>query len=103
MCKKNSENVSSFNGNEQRIDNFCFNEMKNLSDCNEFYNILELVFVLSHGQADIERGFSLNKDLLKQNMEAITIKSRHKIKDYLLCNEIKLNTYTIPSKMLESA
>ena len=36
-------------------------------------------------------------------METITIKSRHKIKDYLLCNEIKLNTYTIPSKMLESA
>ena len=75
--------------------------MKNLSDCSEF-SILELVFVLSHGQANIERSFSLNKDSLKQNMEAITIKSRRKIKDYLLCNEIKLNTYAIPSKMLES-
>ena len=32
--------------------------MKNLSDCSEFFNILELVFVLSHGQVDIERGFS---------------------------------------------
>ena len=35
-------------------------------------------------------------------MEALTITSRRKIKDYLLCNEIKLNTYIIPSKMLES-
>ena len=50
--------------------------MKNLSDCSEFFNILELVFVLSHGQVDIERGFSLNKNLLKQNMEALTIISR---------------------------
>ena len=76
--------------------------MKNLSGYSEFCNILELVFVLSHGQADIEIGFSLNKNLLKQNMEALTITSRRKIKDYLLCNEIKLNTYTITSKMLES-
>ena len=76
--------------------------MKDLSDYSEFYNILELVFVLSHGHADIDRGFSLNKNLLKQNMEAITITSRCKIKDNLLCNETNLNTYTIPSKMLES-
>ena len=63
---------------------------------------MELVFFLSHEQADIERGFSLNKNLLKQNMEALTITSYRKIKDYLLCNKIKLNTYTIPSKMLKS-
>ena len=75
--------------------------MKNLSDYSEFCNILELVFVLSHGQVDIERGFSLNKNLLKQNMEALTITSQRKIKDYLLCNKIKLNTYTIPSKIPE--
>ena len=73
MCKENPENVSSFNWNEQRIDEFYFNEMKNLSDYSEFCNILELVFVLSHGQADIEWDFSLNKNLLKQNMEALTI------------------------------
>ena len=35
-------------------------------------------------------------------MEALTITSRRKIKDSLLCNEIKLNPYIIPSKMLES-
>ena len=44
----------------------------------------------------------MNKNLLKQNIEALTITSRRKIKDCLLCNEIKLNTYIIPSKMLES-
>ena len=35
-------------------------------------------------------------------MEALTITSQRKIKDYLLCNEIKLNTYTISSKLLKS-
>ena len=50
--------------------------MENLSDFSEFCNILELVFDLSHGQADVEKGFSLNKNLLKQYMEALTITSR---------------------------
>ena len=76
--------------------------MKNLSDYSEFCNILELVFVLSHGQADIERSFTLNKNLLKQIMEALTITPRRKIKDYLLRNEINLNTYNVPSKLLVS-
>ena len=35
-------------------------------------------------------------------METLTVTSRHKIKDYLLCNKIKVNTYTVPSKMLDS-
>ena len=56
---------------------------------------------LSHGQADIERGFSLNMNLLKENIGALTITSRCKIKDYLLCNKIKLNTYTIPSESVQ--
>ena len=99
--KGNPENVSAFNWNEQRIDDFYFNEMKNLCGYSDFCKILELVFVWSHGQADKEKGFSLNKNLLKQNMEPLTITSRWKIKDYILCKKIKLNTYTILSKMLE--
>ena len=35
-------------------------------------------------------------------METLTVTYWRKIKDYLLCNESKLNTYTIPSKILES-
>ena len=66
--KGNPENVSSFNRIEQRIDDFYFNEMKNLSDYGDFCKNLELVFILSHGQADLEKGFSLNKNLLKQSM-----------------------------------
>ena len=42
--------------------------MKNLSDYGDFCKNLELVFVLSHGQADLEKGFSLNKNLLNQSM-----------------------------------
>ena len=67
--------------------------MKNLSDFSELCNILELSFVLSHRQADKGRGSSLNKNLLKQNVEALTITSPCKMKDYLLCNEIKLNIH----------
>ena len=45
--------MSSFNWNVQKIDDFYFNKMKNLSDYSEFCDIVELAFVLSHMQADM--------------------------------------------------
>ena len=51
---------------------------------------------ISHGQADFERGFSLNKNLLNQNMEALTITSRRKVKDHLISNKIVLHEFKYP-------
>ena len=33
---------------------------------------MKMILCLKHGQADIERGFSINKNLLKDNMEEVT-------------------------------
>jgi len=40
-------------------------------------------FLLSHGQAVVERGFLVNKDVSQQNMQSTTLISRRFIKDNL--------------------
>ena len=49
--------------------------------------ILTVVFqstcVVSHGQASVERGFSLNQSLLLDNMNELSIVSHRAVKDYM--------------------
>ena len=37
------------------------------------WELMKIVFVLSHGQASVERGFSVNKEVLTGNMKGRTI------------------------------
>ena len=45
--------------------------------------------LLSHGQADIERGFSQNKTVLQQNTKEDSISSETVIKDHKLANKLQ--------------
>ncbi|KAK9543284.1 hypothetical protein VZT92_001075 [Zoarces viviparus] len=39
----------------------------------ELWNIMKCLFTLSHGQAAVERGYSVNKDMLVENLQEKTI------------------------------
>jgi len=43
----------------------------------------QALFVLHNGKTEVERGFSINKNLLKNNMKEETITTRRRIKDYM--------------------
>ena len=45
--------------------------------------MFKLVFVLSHGQSSIERGFSINKQLLVENLKEKSLIALHTIEDHL--------------------
>ena len=51
-----------------RSDNFYFKELK-VAKYPEFCSVIKIVLTLSHGQADVERGFSLNNTVLQSNMK----------------------------------
>ena len=65
-----------------------------------------MIFTISHGQADVERGFSLNENHLNQNMEALRITSCRKVKDHLISSKIVLldfKEFKVPSTLLQYA
>lgn len=98
-----ADKIASFNPNTQRLDEFYFHQLNNVSKHNELCTVLKLIFTLSHGQADVERGFSLNKNLINQNMESLTIISRRRVKDHLLSNKLLPHTFEVPTKLMQYA
>ena len=49
------------------------------------WELMKIVFVLSHGQASVERGFSVNKEVLTGNMKGRTIIAC--IFEFFFCNQ----------------
>ena len=46
--------------------------------------VCELALLLSHGQASVERGFSVNKELVVENQSEQTLSARRIIKDHII-------------------
>ena len=47
------------------------------------FSVMKKLFVLPHGQARVEGGFSVNLDVVKQNQKNETIIALRYIKDYI--------------------
>ena len=44
---------------------------------------MKMILCINHGQADMERGFSGNKNRLKDNMKEASVISKHFIYDHM--------------------
>ena len=62
--------------------------------------VVKIILTLSHGQASVERGFSINKSLVKVNMKEETIVAKKIIRDYMLANLLKPYTREVNSFLL---
>ena len=61
-----------------------------------------MFLVLFHGQECVERGFNLNKDMLKPNLEGILLISQRMISDDLVLNDLSPQSITITKKLRDS-
>ena len=94
-----NDEFRSFDRQKQRLDSFYFSilkaqKYKNLSV------VLRIIFTLSHGQASVERGFSVNKSILGVNMKEQSIVARKIIRDHMLANNLVPHTIEITNKMI---
>ena len=65
----------SFNMNTDRLDEFYWNYMKD-AEHSKVWEVFRIIFMLSHDQAAIERGFSVNSKLLVENLQEKTLVAR---------------------------
>ena len=75
-CKQNEDKFANFNWKEQRLDEFLGSFTKIQVIVPSGISV-RLFFVLSHGQITIERGFSINKDLLVENLDQESLIGQH--------------------------
>jgi len=61
---------------EVHLDKFYSDLLANNVNRQHLWTVVKLVLVLSHGNASVERGFSVNKELLIENMLEETVVSQ---------------------------
>lgn len=64
--------------------------------------VFKFVFTLSHGQASVERGFSVNKELLVENLQCQSLVSQRMVYDHVISTEKSITELPIDKELVKS-
>ena len=93
------EKVSNYDKQKDRLDTFFFS----MSAIKKYVNlafVIKIILTLSHGQAAVERSFSINKSVVDVNMKEESIVARKTIKNHMLSNDVQPDMIEISNKMI---
>ena len=72
---------------------------KYFSGSKEIWHVSKLIFVLSHGQSFIERGFSVNKQLMDTNKKEKSLVSQRIFHDKITSDNISISSFVITPEL----
>lgn len=85
-----------------RLDCLMYKHMGNKPEWKKLWNLVKKVLLLSHGQASVERGFSVNREIEVENMKERTLVAQRIISDHV-SNVGGLTNVSITKELLLSA
>ena len=92
IVKANKSDFVKFNKSSDRVDLF-FGKYINTSEYEQMWCVFKLLLCLSHGQASVERGFSVNSNLLVENMHEDSLIAQRIVQDHV--KSLKLEAYEV--------
>ena len=87
--------------NKKRLDEFYMEYLKDSAQHTSFCYIVKIDLAMFLGQADEECGFSVNKNLIVENMSDESLTAQRFVKDHLKCKEYKLHNMSMPKELLQ--
>ena len=99
--KLNIDKFKSFDRYKTKLDVFHFQTI-GLDKYKELKYVMKVVLTLSHGQASVERYFSMNKSLLKVNITEESIVSKKIVRDHMIANKLEPHTVTFSNQLIRS-
>ena len=84
------------------VDVFLSNFLCKIPKYKVFWKLCTIIFVLSRGKSAVERGFSIKKELLVENLQEKSLVSQRMVHDHNSTNRININEYELPSDLLKS-
>ena len=97
-----TEKFASFDKLYDAGDVFLSNFLHKIPKYKVIWKVCSIIFVLSHGQSAVERGFSINKELLVENLQEKSLVSQRMVYDHINSNKINIHEYELPSDLLKS-
>jgi len=80
---KHTSQFATFDPSKSRVDVLLFDYMASDTSYNKLWIIVKQLLLLSHGQATVERGFSVNRHIEVENITDETVSSRRMICDHM--------------------
>ncbi len=93
---------AAYNFNKERLDKFFFELLEGQEEYEKLWTTVKVLLTLSHGQASVERGFSVNKEALAPNLQEQSLKAIRLIHSHLTTEEIKVANFDITDELLSS-
>ena len=79
LCE--DERLSNFQKDKDRLDEFFYNLLSTDNEKQELWKVLKISLILSHGNADVESGFSVNGDMLVENLHERSLVAQRRVYD----------------------
>ena len=102
MQKSITQQCSYFKSGEDRLDSFLSEMLQAQEEYKELWLTMQLLLTLSHGQATVERGCSVNKEVLTPNLQELSLQAIRLIHSSVLAQNIKVTDFIITEALLSS-
>ena len=87
MKQDHAVDFRDFTPDSRRLDTFLGNYMQDHIQFAKLWDIFKMLLIISHGQASVERGYSVNKDMLIENLHEKTVVALHTVHESILTLE----------------
>lgn len=102
IAKEHGEEFLAFDSANDRLDSFYWRYITGMKSVDKLAEVLKMILTLSHGQAAVERGFSVNKSLLVENLSTLSLISQRIVHDHLASNNLSSENFEICGKLRKS-
>ena len=79
-----NENFEGFDCDRDRLDVFLYNIVSKQKEYTTVWSVIKKLLILSHGQASVERGFSYNKAIERENLPENSFTALRIVKDSII-------------------
>ena len=93
---------TSFDWNKKRLDVFYHKAIGSKEEFKEIWSVFQIVFILSHGNAHVESGFSVKAKMLVENVKEESLIAQCRVYDSIVASGDVLNV-NVTSGMLTYA
>ena len=66
---------------KSRLGDFMVSILSDKEDLAVLYEVIQMVLILSHGNAQVESGFSINGDILSENLQKESVVAQRQVYD----------------------
>ena len=82
-ARKFDEDFIAFNKSEDRLDKFFGKWLHRNPKYADLWKVMIFIFTLSHGQAQVERGFNINSEILVENLSSRSLIAQRMVYDHV--------------------